>query len=128
MFLICSEFLSLAKNIHLKKHVFSLLKYDLNSKSTSTSPKRSVNKMNAMLNVLLFSSHFTLYTNTHTLSLLQLQLLEKKNKKKQINCCVCSYSRYDASDFTVQIHVCILKCMLKDGLVYSMRQCIRMFL
>lgn len=61
------NFLSNRRCFSLKKHVFHclfsrLFEHDFNSTGTSTSPKRSVNELNAMLNVLLFSSHYTAHT------------------------------------------------------------------
>lgn len=70
VFEICSGFFSLAKIFTWRarfRYFFSLRLFN----STSTSPKRSVNKVNAMLNVLLFSSHYTTHTHSRLLQLLE---------------------------------------------------------
>lgn len=128
------NFLSNRRCFSLKKHVFHclfsrLFEHDFNSTGTSTSPKRSVNGLNAMLNVLLFSSHYTAHTpknrthmhTVHTISsfvplpgVLQL-LCEIKEKSTTTTTPNWKHSRYDASDFTAQTQACILNCMLQDG-------------
>lgn len=101
-FLVYSKIPNCSLKIHVSHCLFSrLFEHDFNSTGTSTSPKRSVNELNAMLNVLLFSSHYTaLFALTCTRCTLSVHLFRCPE------CCnCCAKSKKNPRQQQHRIHV-----------------------